>query len=107
MITENNNSKETIIEHKKDLTFSEILNYLKQGYKAKRFVWLTKYIWIREGGRVCQNFADPKLQEISNQTKNGIYFHDCLFMKLADDSVMPGYVPSQEDLIAEDWIAFD
>lgn len=33
-----------------------------------------------------------------------VYVHDCLVMRTADRKLQPGWIASQPDLLAEDWV---
>ena len=35
---------------------------------------------------------------------NQVYVHDCLVMRTADRKLQPGWIASQPDLLAEDWV---
>ena len=70
--------------------FGEVLNALKNGQKAARMEWNGKGMYITiisAGNAMCQGYE----------------MQDCIGMKTADNKMQPGWVPSQADMLAEDW----
>lgn len=77
---------------KRGVGFSEALACVKSLGVAERAGWVGEYILL--------------LRPLNN---NGAPYevHPCLALMLSDDSLQPGWVPTQEDLLAEDWSTRD
>ena len=105
-------------KHYKDLensffTFGEAITLLKQGYKVARKGWNGKGMFI-----FLFNFEEnisPTGQAELMQALNKILHPDinrikhyqidpCLVMKTANDTLQPGWLASQADILAEDWV---
>lgn len=69
---------------------SAILN-LKEHYKVVRKGWNGKEMYIT-------------LIPAGNAMYQGYDMQNCIGMKTADNKMQPGWVPSQADMLAEDWI---
>jgi hypothetical protein len=83
------------------MTFSEALEYLKQGRKVKRAHW-GGYWFIP---LFCQGFVDG--QEKKKTGNYSFTFNKIIVACLKDNG---GYVPAtpyQEDLMADDWELVD
>lgn len=70
--------------------FGEAIRNMKNGYKVARNGWNGKEMYVTlipPGNAMFQGFPMQK----------------CLAIKTADDKMQPGWLPSQADLLAEDW----
>lgn len=70
------------------VAFGEALEYIRKGGKVGRACW---------SQRMCV-FIEPA--QLPSQDK----LLPCLCMRLADGSVMLGWLPGKTDLFAQDWI---
>lgn len=76
-------------------SFSEALAFLRRGARIARRGWNGADMWlvlIRAGNAVHQSSAGT------------FDMQDCIGMKTAQNVMQPGWVPSQADLLADDWI---
>ncbi len=84
------------------LTFGLALDALKAGKKVARKGWNGKGMWlvllrvvscstIRYDKDALENRGDLKMQ-------------DCIGMKTAQGTMQPGWLASQPDMLAEDWV---
>lgn len=77
------------------MTFSTALELLKKGAKVARAGWNGKGMWIvliHPGNAVHISSA-------------GSYdMQPCIGMKTADNKMQPGWLCSQNDMLADDWV---
>ena len=72
------------------MKFEEILGSVKTGSKIARKGWNGKGMYIT-------------LIPAGNAMYQGYNMQDCLGLKTAKGVMQPGWIPSQDDLFAEDW----
>lgn len=80
------------------MTFGCALEALKNGKKVARNGWNGKgmYLYLADGKLLTQEIGD------------GSYpFTDSIVMKTADNRYCIGWLASQTDMLAEDWIIVD
>lgn len=84
--------------------FSEALNWLKQGEKVARKGWNGKgmYIFLDEGKTIPNDKMYDKRYIVEGTTETKLCSH--INMKTADDSIVIGWLASQTDMLAEDWV---
>lgn len=91
------------------MTFGHAIEMMKLGKCVARKGWNGKnmYIWLYEG-EVCD--ADwlggvPFVKEIAlqNEDKKAEYL-PCIHMRTADSKVLTGWLASQTDMLATDWV---
>jgi hypothetical protein len=77
------------------LSFGAALNALKKGHRVRRGDWDGTGKWlvlIRAGNAV-------------HTSRNGSFdMQDCIGLKTAQSTMQPGWVASQADLLANDWV---
>jgi len=73
------------------LNFGQALEILKYGGHV------TRLGWNGEGVYITMIYA-------GNAEYQGYDMQDCIAMKTADDKMQPGWLASQNDMLAEDWI---
>lgn len=82
-------------------TFGEAIKYLKRGLKVKRKGWNGKGQYVR----IVDPYNDAAFQVIEKADIDGtLYLYFAL--KNAQNGFIP-WVPSQEDMLAEDWVFAD
>lgn len=92
--------------------FAEALRALKQGARIARVGWNGKNMWLSLDRLVstqvaADNFAMDNLRVDSIISHNSLStVHPCIVMKTADGSYQPGWLASQADMLAEDWIIY-
>lgn len=83
-----NKQKEVVMD------FGEALKQLKAGKRVRRQGWNGKGMWlvlIRAGNAMHQSPA------------GSFDMQDCIGMKTAQEVMQPGWLASQNDMLAEDW----
>lgn len=89
--------------------FETAFSYLKKGHRITRKKWEEKGLWIGISYRrsrviLSDSFCSP--QDIENIEAKEVIdsIISSLAMKKEDNSFQSGWLPSTEDLFAEDWI---
>jgi len=93
------------------LDFGDALRALKAGKRIARAGWNGKDMWLAlsgplEGRRIpAASFWSPRNAEYAAQTIDGsANVLPCITMKTADGSILMGWLASQTDMLAEDWV---
>ena len=73
-----------------NLTFGLAIEAMKKGMKIARKGWNGKGMYIT-------------LIPAGNAMFQGYDMQDCIGIKTADDKMQPGWLASQNDILAEDW----
>ena len=87
-------------------SFGDAIRYLKRGLMVARKGWNGKgmYLFL---GRDFQLTTDADLGEYTEEHPDGSYnaeIHDSVCMRTADKSIVVGWLASQTDMLAEDWV---
>ena len=92
-------------------SFSEALQALKDGYRVQRSGWNGKNMWIALGsGNVklpADKFWNPHSKAHALNNGGSATVDSYFIMKTAQDTIQMGWVPSQADMLAEDWIVLE
>ena len=84
------------------LTFGEALEAIKQGKKAKRQGWNGKHQYIELG--YCFSYMNS-IGKIINPHHENIGSNAIIFHGTSGEQV--GWLASQADMLADDWVIFD
>ena len=94
------------------LDFGDAIRALKAGYRVSRSGWNGKDMWLSlsgplEGRRIpAESFWSIHNAKYAAQTLDGsANVLPCITMKTADGSILMGWLASQSDMLAEDWVA--
>jgi hypothetical protein len=88
------------------LDFGQALNAIKQGKKVARIGWNGKnmYLWLLPPAIVKREWVkDPMLLDAFGD-KDELPCSGSIRMKTATGEVLTGWLASQTDMLAEDWI---
>lgn len=90
-------------------SFSEALKYLKRGFKVARQNWNGKnqYVFLAKefGFSTDADLSDLNPNGIEEYTEeNAVFVYDCLVIRTADRKLQVGWLATQSDLLAEDWV---
>ena len=89
--------------------FGEALKYLKRGFKVARKSWNGKgqYVFLAKD---LEFYTDADLSEFNPSgteectEENAVEVYDCLVIRTADKKLQVGWLATQSDLLAEDWV---
>lgn len=89
----------------KDYNFSYAIDALKYGILMTRRVWQNQsFIWLKKEAIIDESWCkDPVLKRIAHDKGGKTKGLGTICMKTKDGSIMTGWTPSQEDMLADDW----
>lgn len=91
--------------------FGSAINALKNGYKVAREGWNGKgmFLFLLPAGTIPKTaIHDSKLKEIlESNGKDHFEALGSIRMKTADDKILTGWLASQTDMLADDWIVIE
>jgi hypothetical protein len=92
-----------------NLNFGQALEALKQGKKIAREGWNGKgmFLFLLPGGTVpTRAIHDPALRSVVEELVGGDTFEalGSIRMFTADKKILTGWLASQTDMLAEDWV---
>lgn len=91
-----------------NMTFGLALEALKKGFKVARKGWNGKgmFIYLQDGSRVdTENLRPDSIKEYcKTRVIQHVKINSHIDMKAADGSIVVGWLASQTDMLAEDWI---
>lgn len=81
------------------MNFGEALELLKNGFRVSRVGWNGKDMYL---------YLLTEFSVLGNGHSSGVRFYQpCIVMKTAQGLHQPGWLASQADMLAEDWIEVD
>jgi hypothetical protein len=90
--------------------FGDAVRALKQGKRVTRSGWNGKgmYLWLLPAATVKAEWCrEPHLKEKAEQNGGEIECLGSIRMFTADRKVLTGWLASQTDILAEDWLVLD
>lgn len=88
--------------------FGWALEQIEAGHKVCRRGWNGKGMWITKtlGAKnlPAESFWNDHSKAFAEQNGGSATVLPYILLKTADDKLQPGWVPSQSDLIADDWM---
>lgn len=101
----------TPVDFSKGLTFGDALTHLKAGDRVTRKGWNGKNMFVfKQNGNPVRKELIPLFASFSDQMKvfllqqdRDVIFQDSLVMYTADGTLQPGWLASQQDMLANDW----
>lgn len=97
-----------LVEPDRNMTFGQAITALKGGKSVAREGWNGKgmFLFLLPAGIIPKTaIYDPKLREIlENNGKDHFEALGSIRMKTADDKILTGWLASQTDILAEDWM---
>lgn len=92
------------------MNFSEALQALKEGKKIARTGWNGKgmFLWELPATNVPLDWIkEPVLKSIAEANGGSVECLASIRMKTADGKVLTGWLASQSDMFADDWIVVE
>lgn len=93
-------------------SFVDAIKYMKRGLRVARKGWNGKGMYVFCGFdfafRTKADLSEFNPTEEPECTEeNKVYVYDCLVLRTADKKLQPGWLASQADMLAEDWMFID
>jgi hypothetical protein len=92
-------------------TFSWALDRMKAGYKVARAGWNGKGMWISvspgSAALPAEKFWNPHNRAFAESNGGTADVLPCVTMKTADGKILMGWLASQSDMLAEDWVVVE
>lgn len=97
---------------KSNLTFGDALVALKAGRRVAREGWNGKGMWLSLSGPGVRDVAAGAFWSVNNadyaRSQGGtVKVLPCITMKTATGEILMGWLASQTDMLAEDWVDLD
>lgn len=92
------------------MTFGLAIEAMKQGMRVARAGWNGKGMWLSLSGGVvgrmvqADQFWSQANHDYAESQGGSAHVLPCITMKTADDKILMGWLASQSDMLAEDWI---
>lgn len=91
------------------LDFSDALKSLKLGQRIARQGWNGADMWLSVSNLqtsivAAENFWSPHNAKYAEQRGGSAAVPPCITMKNAQGEIQMGWLPSQQDLFARDWV---
>ena len=95
-----------------EMTFSDALTMLKLGHRVARSGWNAANQWLSVSNLntadvPADRFWSPHNREYAEQNGGSAQVPPCITIKNAQGQVQMGWVPSQGDLFANDWVILE
>lgn len=94
----------------KKYTFGDAIVALKRGMRVAREGWNGKgmYLWLLPPAMVKAEWCrEPHLKAVAEANGGEIEALGSIRMMTADRKVLTGWLASQTDILAEDWVILD
>lgn len=95
------------------MTFGLAIESLKMGKKVARSGWNGKGMWLSlSGGMVgrivpAENFWSQSNHDYAESQGGSAHVLPCITMKTATGEILMGWLASQTDMLAEDWVIIE
>lgn len=92
------------------MDFGDALRALKDGKRVARSGWNGKGMWLALSGGVvgrmvhAENFWSQANQDYAESLGGKAHVLPCITMKTATGEILMGWLASQTDMLAEDWV---
>lgn len=93
-----------------NMTFGMAIEAMKQGKKVARAGWNGKgmYLWLLPASSVKAEWCkEAHLKALAEQNGGEFECLGSIRMKTADNKVLTGWLASQTDMLADDWVVVD
>ena len=90
------------------MTFGEALEYARVGRRVARYGWNGKNMWVTFSPGMdklpAENFWAEANHNFALARGGTADVLPCMTMKTADDKILMGWLASQTDMLADDWV---
>ena len=98
---------ESLLHEDCEGTFGQAIESLKRGFKVSRKGWNGKgmFLWLKPYAVIKSEWCkDPLLKELADANGGEIDALGTICMKTADNKILSGWLASQSDMLANDWV---
>lgn len=98
---------EEMKEQQAEFDFGMAISFLKEGERVARKGWNGKgmFIYLVNGNTIPKsNLRNEAALQISDSPVDTVKINSHIDMKAADGSIVIGWLASQTDMLAEDWV---
>lgn len=98
------------LSHASAMTFGEALDALKLGQRVCRAGWNGKGMWLALSGVIggrrvdADKFWSPHNEAFARENGGSATVLPCITMKTATSEILMGWLASQTDMLADDWM---
>lgn len=95
------------VNEQQSFDFGQAIKYLKEGKKVARYGWNGKgmYLWMLPAATVpLEWIKEEHLKQLAEANGGNMECLPSIRMKTADGKVLTGWLASQTDIFAEDWV---
>ena len=95
---------------KSNMTFGDAISALKSGLRVTRSGWNGRgmYLWLLPAAMVKAEWCrEPHLKAVAESNGGEIECLGSIRMMTADKKVLTGWLASQSDVLAEDWLVLE
>lgn len=92
------------------MKFGEALQAMRDGKFVARAGWNGKgmYLWIMPAATIPADWCkEPHLKKLAETNGGTVECLATIRMKTADNKVLTGWLASQSDMMAEDWVIIE
>ena len=96
--------------NKSNMTFGDAISALKSGLRVTRSGWNGRgmYLWLLPASMVKAEWCrEPHLRAVAESNGGEIECLGSIRMMTADKKVLTGWLASQSDVLAEDWLVLE
>lgn len=97
-------------KNQEGLTFGAAIEAMKSGKRVARKGWNGKgmYLWLMPTATVKAEWCkEPHLKSLAEANGGEIEALGTIRMKTADNKILTGWLASQSDMLAEDWLTVE
>lgn len=89
------------------MDFGKAIENLKEGKKVARLGWngLNMFIWLKPAATIKSDWCkDPIMKSVVEANGGQMEALGAICMKTANNKIVTGWVASQADMLADDWV---
>lgn len=89
-----------------NMDIGQAIEAMKQGNRCRRIGWIDRDRWVSYEPPAtvsAEHFRNPTNKAYAHSLGGTVEIWACFIMKKPDGGMMPGWSPTQSDLVATDW----
>ncbi len=90
------------------MNLGKAIEALKEGKKVRREAWPSDtFLWLKPAARIKAEWCkDPLLKQLAENNGGEIDAQGTICANF-NNTIVSGFTPMQEDMLAEDWVIID